>query len=107
MPSVALRVTVLDPALDRNAPMWGDAGSGWLPAGEAWMGLLTAAGVPARGIGDPTALDDAGLLVVGDPDATPDVADRARRAGRPLLTGPPPDDPVAALALVSDSLGAL
>jgi hypothetical protein len=71
------------------------------------MGLLTAAGVPARGTGDPTAIDDAGLLVVGDPDATPDIADRARRACRPVLTGPPPDDPMAALAAVRESLGAL
>jgi hypothetical protein len=107
MSSVPLRVTVLDPALDPNAPTWGDAGGGWLSAGEAWMGLLTAAGVPARGIGDPTAIDDAGLLVVGDPDATPESVDRARDESRPVLTGPPPSDPVTALAAVRDSLGAL
>jgi hypothetical protein len=71
------------------------------------MGLLTAAGVPARGIHDPSAIDDAGLLVVGDPDATPEAVDRAHYARRPTLTGDPPDDPAAALAAVRDGLGAL
>jgi hypothetical protein len=71
------------------------------------MGLLTAAGVPARGIHNPSAIDDAGLLVVGDPDATPEALDRAHHAGRPTLTGHPPNDLAAALAAVRDSLGAL
>lgn len=107
MSSVPLRVTVVDPALDPNAAMWGDASGGWFPAGAAWMGVLSAAGVPARGVDDPTAVDDAGLVVVADPDSTPDVVDRARRAGRPVLTGDPPGDPAVALAAVRDALGAL
>ena len=82
-----LRVTVVDPALDAAAPMWGDATATWQPSGVAWMGLLTAAGVPVRGV---AALDEepAGL-VIDD------------RFGRP------PDDPAEALSLVRDALGAV
>src|SRR5437763_11358040 len=99
MAAISLRVTVIDPALDPEAPVWGDAAGGWQPAGVAWMSLLAAAGVPVGG--------DGGLAIVANPDATPDAADRARREGRAVLIGPPPDDPVEALAAVRDALGAL
>jgi hypothetical protein len=82
-----LQVTVVDPALDPAATMWGDATAAWQPAGVAWMGLLTAAGVPARGV--PALGDEPAGLVIDE------------------AFGPPPVDPAEALALVRDALGAL
>ena len=91
-----LRVTVLDPALDPQAPMWGDSSDGWLAPAHAWVATLAAAGVPLRAIADARDDDGEGLLVL------PSGGDSA--PGRPVITGPPPDAPVEA---VVDVLGAL
>src|SRR5881394_1936515 len=87
--------------------MWGHARGGWQPASPAWLGLLSAAGVPCRALATEDADDGAGLLIVGEPDEWPEALDRAARAGRTTLTGPPPPDPGDALAAVRNGLGAL
>lgn len=106
MAVVELRVTVLDHALDPSAPMWGDATGGWQPAAVRWLGVLAAAGVPVTGTASPPE-DVGGLLVVPDPDAWPDVVERANSDRRPLVVGEPPGTTSELLACVVEALGAV
>jgi hypothetical protein len=87
--------------------MWGDASGGWQQAGVAWVGVLAGAGVPFRTAADETAAEGDDLLIVADPERTPDAVERARKEGRPWLAGRPQDGPLDALAAVRDALGAL
>jgi hypothetical protein len=107
MAAIDLRVTILDPALDPAAAMWGDATDGWQPPALDWLGTLSAAAVPVRAIDRPEDDDGRGLLLVPEPDAFADEVERAAGAGRPVLTGPPPDGAPQRLAAVRDALGAL
>jgi hypothetical protein len=104
---VALRVTVVDAALDAGAAMWGDGAGSWEPPAQTWLGTLSAAGVPVRGLCDAGGDDGEGLLVVPEPDAWPDLVAQAQAARRPLLLGAPPDGANVLLAAVRDALGAL
>jgi len=103
MGTVELCVRLFDPGLDPSLPMWGDVGGGWLSPAMQWLSTLVAAGVPFRAGADPAADDDAGLLIVPDPDHYhPPI-----RTGRPVLYGAPPDEVPERLRLISDALGAL
>lgn len=103
MGSRRLCVRIVDPALDPALPMWGDGQGGWqLPALE-WLGTLAAAGIPLRAGPDASIDDGEGLLVLPDPDAV----GVPLRPGRPVLTGPPPQETTARLGAVRDALGAL
>jgi len=104
---VQLSVTIVDPDLDPRAPMWGDAADGWVSPAVDWLGTLTAAGVPVRATAEPAEDDGAGVLLLPDPDAFPELAERAVASNRPLLTGPPPATAPARLTAVRDALGAL
>src|SRR4051794_28727349 len=105
--AVDLRVTIVDPALDPGAPMWGDARDGWVADAFEWLGTLAAAGVPLRALADRADDDGRGLLLLPTPDAVPGAAERAAAAGRPLLTGPAPPTAPERLGAVRDALGAL
>lgn len=102
-----LRVTILDRSFDPVAPMWGDCTGGWQPPGPAWAALLAAYGVPFHTLADLEGDDRAGLLLVPEPDSWPEAVDQAADAGRPLITGPPPEQPGDAVAMVRRALGAL
>ena len=102
-----LSVTVVDPALEPSAPMWGDATEGWVHAAHDWAGTLSAAGVPLSALASAENDSGEGLLLLPDPDAHADLAARAQASGRPLLTGAPPAGTAARLAAVRDALGAL
>lgn len=102
MAVTSLCVRLVDPSLDPALPMWGDGTGGWKPPAVEWLGTLSAAGVPLRAGPDASVDDGQGLLVLPDPDALDiDVG-----AGRPVLTGPPPE-PDRRLAAVADALGGL
>ncbi|MFN2540421.1 MAG: hypothetical protein ABR549_20005 [Mycobacteriales bacterium] len=98
-----LCVRVVDPALDLDAPMWGDAAEGWVPPAWDWVGTLAAAGVPYLAGPDASSDDGKGLLLLPDPDAV----DHSPTAGRPLLTGAPPAAPQDRLRVLAEALGAL
>jgi hypothetical protein len=83
--------------------MWGDATEQWVGPAADWLGTLVAAGVPVVAGPDASHDDGEGLLLLPDPDAV----DVPVRAGRPVLTGAPPDGAPARLAAVRDALGAL
>lgn len=102
MAATALCVRLIDPSLDPKLAMWGDSTGAWQPPAFEWLGTLVAAGVPVRAGPDASVDDGEGLLLVPDPD----VIDFEDRAGRPLITGPPPE-PGQRLAAVRDALGAL
>ena len=97
--SVHLCVRVIDPQLDLDSVMWGDAAGGWQPPGVAWVSMLAAAGVPFTA-GPAAAHDDGrGVLVYpagGDSGPT-----------RPTLVGPPPDTVEEMLGSLASVLGAV
>jgi hypothetical protein len=97
----ALTVSILDPAFDPLAPMWGDARDGWVDPAFDWLGTLSAAGVPVRPLSDPAHDDGEGLLIVPRADFA------AADPGRPVLYGEPPPTAPERLAAVRDALGAL
>jgi hypothetical protein len=101
-----LSVTVVDAGLDRSAPMWGDASDDPGAAATEWICTLSAAGVAVRGLASPDS-DDSGLLIVPEPEAWPELIERATSSGRPLLTGAPPASIPERLAAVREALGAL
>jgi hypothetical protein len=105
--AVELSVTIVHPALDSGAPMWGDATEGWVDPAADWLGTLAVAGVPVRALADGADDGDRGLLLLPEPEAAPGLAERAAAAGRPLLCGPPPALAADRLAAVRDALGAL
>src|SRR3954471_24845 len=73
MAPLDIAVTILDPALDPRAAMWGDAsGDGWVDDAFEWLGTLSAAGVPVRAIADPAHDDGRGLLLVPRPELAPE-----------------------------------
>jgi hypothetical protein len=92
---------VVDPELDADLPMWGDASDGWASSAFDWVGKLAAAGVPFTGSADPVADDGAGVLI------TPSGSAGFRTGRRPHITGPPPDSVEATLDLLASALGAV
>ena len=89
MTVVPLRVAVVDPSLRSTDVMWGDDSGGWSTAGEAWLSVLVATGVPHVVVADADAAVDVGFVIVADE------------------IGHPPESTADALAFVRDALGAL
>lgn len=91
-----LRVTLVDHQLLTEHGMWGDPGGGWQPDGLAWLGRLTALGVPYDVCAQP-ASTSSGLII--------DPHDTCGAAG--ALTGPPPTTAEETLQVLAQRLGAV
>jgi hypothetical protein len=98
-----LCVRVIDPVLELDAAMWGNATESWVPPALDWLGTLAAAGVSVSAGPDASHDDGEGLLLLPDPDAM----EVPIAPGRPVLTGTPPEGTTARLDAVRDKLGAL
>lgn len=96
MSVIELRVTLVDDSLSADQGMWGDPSGGWQPAGTAWLGRLTALGVPY----------EVRATVEGDIDGC--VVDPSDATGVPgALVGGPPATAEETLQLLAERLGAV
>ena len=83
-----------------ESAVWGDAAGAWVPLHQRWAQLLTTYGVPWTVVSEAEASTWEGCLILVD-GGTPVSPTQA------AVSGAPPDDPLDALRVLRDAMGAL
>jgi len=99
--STELRVTVVDADLVASTGMWGDCTDSWQPPGAAWVGRLSALGVPYDVRADVTTMPPPSGLVI---DPTGRLAEACTDR---VLVGEPPATAEETLRVIAEHLGAI